>query len=65
VPVAVAGNATTQATVIAVTPVHGWFYRLQNGLLKDLRFTVTSLEELEVTHADAVAGVRQRYQPAA
>ena len=44
--------------------VHGWFYRLQNGLLKDLRFTVTSLEELEATHADAVAGVRQRYQPA-
>ena len=45
--------------------VHGWFYRLQNGLLKDLRFTITSLEEVEATYADAVAGVRQRYQPAA
>jgi carbonic anhydrase len=44
--------------------VHGWFYRLQNGLLKDLRFNITSLEEVEATYADAVAGVRQRYQPA-
>ena len=44
--------------------VHGWFYRLQTGLLKDLRFTITGLDEVEATYADAVAGVRQRYQPA-
>jgi carbonic anhydrase len=44
--------------------VHGWFYRLQNGLLKDLRFTITSLEEIETVHAGAVAAVRQRYAPA-
>ena len=44
--------------------VHGWFYRLQNGLLKDLRFTITSLEEIETVHAGAVAAVRQRYMPA-
>ena len=44
--------------------VHGWFYRLQNGLLKDLRFTITCLEEVEPAYAQAVAGVRQRYGPA-
>jgi carbonic anhydrase len=43
--------------------VHGWFYRLQNGLLKDLRFTVTSLEDLEAVYAQAVAGVHARYSP--
>jgi len=44
--------------------VHGWFYRLQNGLLADLHFTVTSLEEVEAKHAQAIAAVRQRYAPA-
>jgi len=44
--------------------VHGWFYRLQNGLLKDLRFTIGCLEEIETAHAGAVAAVRQRYAPA-
>jgi carbonic anhydrase len=41
--------------------VHGWFYRLQNGLLKDLRFTIASLETVEAVHAEAVDAVRQRY----
>jgi len=44
--------------------VHGWFYRLQNGLLKDLRFTIASLDELEAVHVEAVAAVRQRYAAA-
>jgi carbonic anhydrase len=44
--------------------VHGWFYRLQNGLLKDLRFTIANLDEIESLYAEAVAAVRQRYQPA-
>ena len=44
--------------------VHGWFYRLQNGLLKDLRFTIASLETLEAVHAEAVDSVRQRYATA-
>ena len=41
--------------------VHGWFYGLQNGLLGDLRMTVSSLEEVDVVHAQAVAAVRHRY----
>jgi len=45
--------------------VHGWFYGLQNGLLNDLRFTVTSLEDVETVYAAAVARVQQRYSPSA
>ena len=41
--------------------VHGWFYSLQNGLIKDLRFTVTRLEDLDATYAQAIAEVHQRY----
>jgi len=41
--------------------VHGWFYGLQNGLLNDLRFTVTNLEDVETVYAAAVAQVQQRY----
>jgi carbonic anhydrase len=44
--------------------VHGWFYGLQNGLLEDLRFTVTSLDEVENRHAQAIAAVRERYAAA-
>jgi carbonic anhydrase len=45
--------------------VHGWFYGLQNGLLKDLGFTVTSLEDVDTTYAEAVAELQQRYTPRA
>jgi len=45
--------------------VHGWFYGLQNGLLNDLRFTVTNLEDVETVYAAAVARVQQRYSAAA
>ena len=41
--------------------VHGWFYGLQNGLLEDLRFTVSCLEEVDAKYAQAVAAVRERY----
>jgi carbonic anhydrase len=44
--------------------VHGWFYGLQNGLLEDLRFTVTRLDEVETKYAQAIAAVHERY-PAA
>ena len=44
--------------------VHGWFYGLQNGLLEDLRFTVTSLDEVEQRYAQAIGAVRVRYAPA-
>ena len=45
--------------------VHGWFYGLQNGLLKDLRFTVTSIEDLDATYTKAVAELHRRYTPIA
>ena len=41
--------------------VHGWCYGLGNGLLNDLRFTVTNLEDVETVYAAAVARVQQRY----
>ena len=41
--------------------VHGWFYGLQNGLLEDLCFTVTSLDEIDAKYAQAIAAVRERY----
>jgi carbonic anhydrase len=41
--------------------VHGWFYGLQNGLLGDLRFTVTSLDEVDARYAQAIAAVRERH----
>jgi hypothetical protein len=43
--------------------VHGWFYGLQNGLLGDLGFTVTSLDELEDKYTLAIAAVQARYAP--
>ncbi|MGZ5215234.1 MAG: carbonic anhydrase [Caldimonas sp.] len=44
--------------------VHGWFYGLQNGLLEDLRFTVTSLDDVEPQYLRAVEAVRERYAAA-
>ena len=41
--------------------VHGWFYGLRNGLLEDLRFTVTSLDEVDAKYAQAIVAVRERY----
>ena len=35
--------------------VHGWIYRLQDGLLHDLRMCVTCPDELAAVHASAVA----------
>jgi carbonic anhydrase len=34
--------------------VHGWIYDLRDGLLRDLRCTVTSAAEVEATYAQAV-----------
>ena len=44
--------------------VHGWFYGLQNGLLEDLRFTVTSLDEVDARYAQALAALRERHATA-
>ena len=44
--------------------VHGWFYGLQNGLLEDLRFTVTSLDEIDARYEQALAALRERHATA-
>ena len=44
--------------------VHGWFYGLQNGLLEDLRFTVTSLDDVDARYAQALAALRERHATA-
>jgi carbonic anhydrase len=36
--------------------VHGWIYRLQDGLLRDLRIAASSQEELNARYERAVAG---------
>ena len=37
--------------------VHGWIYRLQDGLLRDLKTTVTAFEEAVEVYDGAVAGL--------
>jgi carbonic anhydrase len=41
--------------------VHGWVYGLHNGLLEDLRMTVTGAEDVTTAHAAALAGITARY----
>jgi carbonic anhydrase len=38
--------------------VHGWIYGLEDGLLRDLRMTVTSLDETRRVYDEAVAALR-------
>jgi len=42
--------------------VHGWVYGLHNGLLEDLRMTVSRAEDVPEAYAAALAAVKQRYQ---
>jgi hypothetical protein len=41
--------------------VHGWVYRLHNGLLKDLTMTVSRLDDAVVAYDAAIAAVHARY----
>jgi carbonic anhydrase len=41
--------------------VHGWVYGLHNGLLRDLRMTVTSAAGLQSAYDEALAALRRRY----
>ena len=41
--------------------VHGWVYRLHNGLLKDLTMTVSRLDDAGIAYERALALVRSRY----
>ena len=43
--------------------VHGWFYRLGDGRLKDLAITVASPAELAEAYERALAAVQRRYAP--
>jgi carbonic anhydrase len=40
--------------------VHGWFYGLHNGLLEDMKMTVSSLDEVRVVYQGALAALRER-----
>mgnify|MGYP006182657793 CR=1 FL=1 len=42
--------------------VHGWVYGLHNGLIKDLRMSVRSAEEVAPAYQAALDGLRQRHQ---
>ena len=42
--------------------VHGWVYRLHNGLLKDLTMTVTRLDDATAAYERALAAVHARYE---
>jgi len=41
--------------------VHGWFYGLSNGLLQDLKMTVSGPADMNTTYDRAVAAVHGRY----
>ncbi len=41
--------------------VHGWFYALRNGLLKDLRMMVANAADVDDAYEQAIAAVQQRY----
>ncbi|HEX7637599.1 MAG TPA: carbonate dehydratase [Burkholderiaceae bacterium] len=43
--------------------VHGWVYGLHNGLLKDLSFTVSSLEDVAPAYQRALFALRLRHLP--
>ena len=40
--------------------IHGWAYGLQDGLLKDLKMTVTGTDSIEPLYREAVASVADR-----
>ena len=44
--------------------VHGWVYGLHNGLLKDLSFTVASIDDVGPEYQRALFALRLRYLPA-
>jgi carbonic anhydrase len=43
--------------------VHGWVYGLHNGLLKDLSFTVASMDDVAAEYQRALFALRLRYIP--
>lgn len=43
--------------------VHGWFYGLHDGLLRDLKITVASAAEMAPAFAEATAALHARHAP--
>ena len=41
--------------------VHGWFYGLNNGLLRDLKITVPNAAEMNAAFDEAIASLRARH----
>ncbi len=41
--------------------IHGWFYGLSNGLLQDLKMTVSRADEVLTVYEQAIAAVKLRY----
>ncbi|MDQ5896931.1 MAG: hypothetical protein RLZZ592_73 [Pseudomonadota bacterium] len=44
--------------------IHGWVYGLHNGLLEDLRITVSKPQDIEPAYARALEALKQRFAPA-
>ncbi len=44
--------------------IHGWVYGLHNGLLEDLRITVSKPQDIEPAYERALAALKQRFVPA-
>ena len=44
--------------------VHGWFYGLRDGLLHDMKVTITGPDEVASAYAAALAGLQSRYAAA-
>ncbi len=45
--------------------VHGWVYGLHNGLLRDLSFTVSNIDDVAAEYQRALFALRLRYIPVA
>ena len=45
--------------------VHGWVYGLHNGLLRDLSFTVSNMDDVAAEYQRALFALRLRYIPVA
>ena len=44
--------------------IHGWVYGLHNGLLEDLRITVSKPQDIEPAYERALEALKQRFAPA-
>ena len=43
--------------------VHGWVYGLHNGLLEDMKMSVSNADQVGAAYGTALGGLKQRYSP--